>query len=81
MLMNPQSQVMAAQKMMRTPQTELCVKHGETNVAYNEKTKEIYCNSCIFEKKVSELKFTAIVVKELKEKFAREFLKYKESMS
>lgn len=44
----------------------MCLKHGEANVGWNEVTKEIVCNSCIYEKKLGSLKFTALVSRELK---------------
>lgn len=72
---------MHQQPLIKGPASEICLKHNETNVGFNEKTKEIFCNTCIFERKVNELKFTAIVVKEIKDRFTKEFQKYKESMN
>lgn len=68
--------------MMRPiPQQELCPKYGQPLVAYDEKSKEFFCNQAIFEKKIQGLKFTALVVKELKKKFHNEYEKYRESMT
>ena len=39
------------------------------------------CNTCIFEEKVQDLKFTAVVVKELKERFSKEFERYRHSLA
>jgi hypothetical protein len=41
--------------MRQNNPSEVCYKHGEANVAYKENTKEVLCNSCIFEKKEKEL--------------------------
>jgi hypothetical protein len=49
--------------------------------AYDEKTKEFFSNQTIFDKKIQGLKFTALVVKELKSRFAVEYEKYKTTMS
>jgi hypothetical protein len=52
---------------------EYCPRHNEANVGYIEEgsqAKEIVCNTCIFEKKLNAVKFTALVSKELKAQFA-----------
>ncbi|TNV82888.1 hypothetical protein FGO68_gene13992 [Halteria grandinella] len=66
--------------MKPLPQQELCPKYGTPYVGFDEKTKEFYCNQAIFEKRIQGLKFTALVVKELKKKFQGEYDKYKSSM-
>eukprot|EP00347_Sterkiella_histriomuscorum_P021345 403334310 len=78
---NSQHLLNPAQKLQQQPPTEVCQRHNEANVAFNQKNGEILCNTCIFEKKVAELKFTAVVVKEIKERFGKEFEKYKQSMN
>lgn len=65
----------------RLPASEVCPIYGQPLVAYDEKQKQFYCNQTIFEKKVQGLKFTALVVKELRGKFAKEYEKYRESTS
>jgi hypothetical protein len=65
----------------KMPTQELCPIYGQPLVAYDEQQKKFFCNQQIFEKKIQGLKFTALVVKELKGKFAKEYEKYRESMS
>nr|AAM96949.2 macronuclear development protein 3 [Stylonychia lemnae]AAP20881.1 macronuclear development protein 3 [Stylonychia lemnae] len=88
--LNQNKQLMQQQRVMGTfppqnlakaPQSEICLKHNENNVAFNNHSREIVCNSCIFENKMGDLKFTAVVVKEIQEKFAKEFENYRSKMS
>lgn len=47
---------------------EFCTKHKEANVGMLKDDKqEIVCNTCIFEKKLNDVRFTALVSKELKD--------------
>ena len=60
---------------------EFCLRHNEANVGMVPNTKEIVCNSCIFEKKLMAVKFTALVSKELRTQFNEAFGKYKDGMN
>lgn len=59
--------------------SEMCSRHGEANVGWNETTGEVVCNTCIYEKKLNKLKFTALMSKELKDSFEKSFKIFKES--
>ena len=46
-------------------------------MGYLATTREIVCNTCIFEKKLMAVKFTALVSKELRNEFNQAFGQYK----
>lgn len=73
--------IVAQKAIPRVPPSEMCPIYNQPLVAYDEKQKQFYCNQTIFEKKIQGLKFTAIVVKELKARFAKEYERYRESMN
>lgn len=84
-MMLSQGQKKATAQMQTAPRSgpEYCPRHNEANVGYIEEgsqAKEIVCNTCIFEKKLNAVKFTALVSKELKAQFAQQFQTYKQSM-
>jgi len=45
-------------------------------VAFFQDSKEILCNTCIYERKLQGLKFSAIVTKDLKSKFDDSYKQY-----
>jgi hypothetical protein len=49
---------------------EFCAKHNEANVGFCAERKEVVCNTCIFEKQMINVKFTALVTKQLRSEFA-----------
>lgn len=58
---------------------EFCQKHNEANVGFIN--REIVCNTCIFEKKLEQVKFVALMGKELKAEFNAVFDQYKSSIN
>lgn len=60
---------------------EYCNKHGEPNGGYSENTGQTVCNTCIFEKKLQAVKFTALVSKDLRNEFNTAFSQYKNGMN
>ena len=60
---------------------EFCGKCGEANTGYIESTREIVCNKCIFEKKLTAVKFTALVTKELRTEYNTAFASYKSGVN
>lgn len=52
---------------------EYCTRHAEPNVGFLDNSREIVCNTCIFEKKLMSVKFTALVSKELRAEFNAAF--------
>ena len=63
------------------PATEINPQYNEPIVAYDQETGENLCNTQIFERKLKKLQFIALVVKEIRNRFNSEFLKYKDSMN
>ena len=56
---------------------EYCKVHrNELTVGFCEATNDIVCNTCIFEKKLTSVKFTALVSKDLRTEFNAEFNRY-----
>jgi len=60
----PQINAMNKADIKRHNGMEYCSKHHEANVGFVD--REIVCNTCIFEKKLMAVKFTALVSKELR---------------
>jgi hypothetical protein len=52
---------------------EFCPKYGEVLVGYVPETRELVCNSCIFNKKLQNVRFISMVCKELKVEYNKAF--------
>jgi len=50
-------------------------------VGYIESSRELVCNVCIFQKKLTAVKFTALVSKELRGEFNEAFIDYKNGIN
>jgi hypothetical protein len=61
------------QQQPRRNQQEYCVRHNEPNVGFCPDQKQLVCNTCIFEKSLMNVKFTALVSKQLKGEFQQTF--------
>ena len=53
----------------------------EPNVGFLDNTREVVCNTCIFEKKLTAVKFTALVSKELRNEFNTAFAHYRNGLN
>jgi hypothetical protein len=58
---------------------EFCTKHNEANVGFIN--RDIVCNTCIFEKKLEQVKFVALMSKDLRAEFNAAFEQYKGSIN
>jgi len=76
-LANQQRHLMYEQKRKTGP--EFCVKHHEANVGFVN--REVVCNTCIFEKKLEQVKFVALMSKELRAEYNAAFEQYKSQIN
>lgn len=55
---------------------EFCPKYGEVFVGYVPETRELVCNSAIFNRKLQNVRFISMVCKELKAEYNKAFNQY-----
>lgn len=60
-------------EMERRENDELCNKHGNPIVAFEEKTGETLCEKCVYVGQAENPIFTAVVAKQIKRRFDSEF--------
>ena len=61
------------EEMERRESDEVCNKHGNPIVAFEEKTGETLCEKCVYLGQVDSPIFTAVVAKQVKKRFDSEF--------
>lgn len=61
------------EEMERRENDEICNKHGNPIVAFEEKTGETLCEKCVYLGQVESPVFTAVVAKQIKKRFDSEF--------
>ena len=70
-------------KLMQPSNDQYLHHSGDPNVAMSNQSKELFDNKKIFDsimgKQIKDYRFIAIVVKELKQRFEKEFSKYKQN--
>lgn len=60
-------------EMERRENDEVCSKHGNPIVAFEDKTGETLCEKCVYLGHVESPVFTAVVAKQIKRRFDSEF--------
>ena len=60
---------------------EYCRRHQEPTVGYCDASGDIVCNTCIFEKKLDAVRFTALVSKDLRVEFNANFNRYRSGLN
>ena len=61
------------EEMERREDDEVCNKHGNPIVAFEEKSGETLCEKCVYLGQVESPVFTAVVAKQIKKRFDSEF--------